>query len=123
MRWRARVRFPRIAYICIYHTDVWCDLGVCTCVLCVFPASDLGENPSEGHEWRRLFIINLHIFCFFQLYWQIKLLCLEPWALILARAIAGIPCSACYIVLPIYLKEISDIDLRGALGSLLILNR
>ncbi|XP_045455847.1 facilitated trehalose transporter Tret1-like [Melitaea cinxia] len=57
------------------------------------------------------------------LYWQIKLLCLEPWALILARAIAGIPCSACYIVLPIYLKEISDIDLRGALGSLLILNR
>ncbi|CAK1591195.1 unnamed protein product [Parnassius mnemosyne] len=57
------------------------------------------------------------------LYWQIKLLCLEPWAVILARAIAGIPCSACYIVLPIYLKEISDIDLRGALGSLLILNR
>ncbi|CAH0717890.1 unnamed protein product, partial [Brenthis ino] len=57
------------------------------------------------------------------LYWQIKLISLEPWALILARAIAGIPCSACYIVLPIYLKEISDIDLRGALGSLLILNR
>ncbi|OWR47246.1 sugar transporter [Danaus plexippus plexippus] len=57
------------------------------------------------------------------LYWQIKLLCIRPWALILARAIAGIPCSACYIVLPIYLKEISDIDLRGALGSLLILNR
>ncbi|XP_013191734.2 facilitated trehalose transporter Tret1 [Amyelois transitella] len=57
------------------------------------------------------------------IYWQIKLFCLEPWALILARAIAGIPCSACYIVLPIYLKEISDIDLRGALGSLLILNR
>ncbi|CAH0403037.1 unnamed protein product [Chilo suppressalis] len=56
-------------------------------------------------------------------YWQIKLFCLEPWALILARAIAGIPCSACYIVLPIYIKEISDIDLRGALGSLLILNR
>ncbi|KAM3956740.1 facilitated trehalose transporter Tret1-like [Aphomia sociella] len=57
------------------------------------------------------------------IYWQIKLLSLEPWALILARAVAGIPCSACYIVLPIYLKEISDIDLRGALGSLLILNR
>ncbi|XP_026750470.1 facilitated trehalose transporter Tret1-like [Galleria mellonella] len=57
------------------------------------------------------------------IYWQIKLLCLEPWALILARAVAGIPCSACYIVLPIYLKEISDIDLRGALGSLLIMNR
>ncbi|XP_021192267.3 facilitated trehalose transporter Tret1 [Helicoverpa armigera] len=57
------------------------------------------------------------------IYWQIKLLCLEPWALILARAVAGIPCSSCYIVLPIYLKEISDIDLRGALGSLLILNR
>ncbi|XP_049880018.1 facilitated trehalose transporter Tret1-like [Pectinophora gossypiella] len=56
-------------------------------------------------------------------YWQIKLCSLQPWALILARAIAGIPCSACYIVLPIYLKEISDIDLRGALGSLLILNR
>ncbi|CAH0596944.1 unnamed protein product [Chrysodeixis includens] len=56
-------------------------------------------------------------------YWQIKLFCLEPWALILARAVAGIPCSSCYIVLPIYLKEISDIDLRGALGSLLILNR
>ncbi|XP_045762141.1 facilitated trehalose transporter Tret1-like [Maniola jurtina] len=57
------------------------------------------------------------------IYWQIKLFSLQPWALILARAIAGIPCSACYIVLPIYLKEISDIDLRGALGSLLILNR
>ncbi|CAH3950526.1 facilitated trehalose transporter Tret1-like [Pieris brassicae] len=57
------------------------------------------------------------------IYWQIKLICLEPWALILARAVAGIPCSACYIILPIYLKEISDIDLRGALGSLLILNR
>ncbi|XP_050671494.1 facilitated trehalose transporter Tret1-like [Leptidea sinapis] len=57
------------------------------------------------------------------IYWQIKLICLEPWALILARGIAGIPSSACYIVLPIYLKEISDIDLRGAVGSLLILNR
>ncbi|GBP33798.1 Facilitated trehalose transporter Tret1 [Eumeta japonica] len=56
-------------------------------------------------------------------YWLIKICCLQPWALILARAVAGIPCSACYIVLPIYLKEISDIDLRGALGSLLILSR
>ncbi|CAG9792751.1 unnamed protein product [Diatraea saccharalis] len=61
--------------------------------------------------------------CYLVVYWLIKLFCLEPWALILARAIAGIPCSACYIVLPIYIKEISDIDLRGALGSLLILNR
>lgn len=57
------------------------------------------------------------------IYWLIKLCCIEPWAMIFARAIAGIPCSACYIVLPIYLKEISDIDLRGALGSLLIMNR
>lgn len=62
-------------------------------------------------------------YCFFQVYWLIKLFCIEPWAMILARAVAGIPCSACYIVLPIYLKEISDIDLRGALGSLLIMNR
>lgn len=66
-------------------------------------------------------LIRIHLYP--QIYWQIKLLCLEPWALILARAVAGIPCSSCYIVLPIYLKEISDIDLRGALGSLLILNR
>ncbi|KOB72305.1 Sugar transporter [Operophtera brumata] len=49
-------------------------------------------------------------------YWQIKLFCLEPWAMILARAVAGIPCSACYIVLPIYLKEISDADLRDLLS-------
>lgn len=58
-----------------------------------------------------------------QVYWVIKLVCLKPWSVTLARAVAGIPCSSCYIVLPIYLKEISDVDLRGALGSLLILNR
>ncbi|KAG7300968.1 hypothetical protein JYU34_015323 [Plutella xylostella] len=57
------------------------------------------------------------------LYWSIKLFSLRPWALVLARAVAGVPCSACYIVLPIYLKEISDIDLRGFMGSLLIMNR
>ncbi|XP_073962598.1 facilitated trehalose transporter Tret1-like [Choristoneura fumiferana] len=56
-------------------------------------------------------------------YWSIKLCSLEPWALITARAVAGFPCSACYIVLPIYLKEISDKEIRGALGSLIILGR
>ncbi|XP_061723998.1 facilitated trehalose transporter Tret1-like [Cydia pomonella] len=56
-------------------------------------------------------------------YWLIKIISLEPASFIAARAVAGFPCSAVYIIMPCYIKEISDIDLRSAFGSLYILIR
>lgn len=33
---------------------------------------------------------------------------LEPWALITSRAIAGLACAGCYVVTPLYLKEVCN---------------
>ncbi|CAH3950458.1 probable metabolite transport protein CsbC [Pieris brassicae] len=53
--------------------------------------------------------------------WSITLFSLRPWALITSRAVAGLACAGCYVVTPLYLKEIASDRIRGALGSLFIL--
>ncbi|CAH0596946.1 unnamed protein product [Chrysodeixis includens] len=55
--------------------------------------------------------------------WSITLISLRPWALIASRAVAGLACSGCYVVIPLYLKEIASDNIRGALGSLFILSQ
>ena len=41
-----------------------------------------------------------------------------PSTLIAARVIAGLAAGGCFVVVPVYVKEISEDTLRGALGSL-----
>ncbi|XP_045540444.1 solute carrier family 2, facilitated glucose transporter member 8 [Papilio machaon] len=55
--------------------------------------------------------------------WVITLISLRPWALIASRAVAGLACAGCYVVTPLYLKEIASDNVRGALGSLFILSQ
>ncbi|CAH2057282.1 unnamed protein product, partial [Iphiclides podalirius] len=55
--------------------------------------------------------------------WVITLFSLRPWALITSRAVAGLACAGCYVVTPLYLKEIASDNVRGALGSLFILSQ
>ncbi|CAH2097756.1 unnamed protein product [Euphydryas editha] len=55
--------------------------------------------------------------------WSITLFSLRPWALIASRAVAGLACAGCYVVTPLYLKEIAADKIRGALGSLFILSQ
>ncbi|XP_073962359.1 solute carrier family 2, facilitated glucose transporter member 8-like [Choristoneura fumiferana] len=55
--------------------------------------------------------------------WVITLFSLAPWALITSRAVAGLACAGCYVVTPLYLKEIASDNVRGALGSLFILSQ
>ncbi|XP_075985361.1 facilitated trehalose transporter Tret1-like [Anticarsia gemmatalis] len=55
--------------------------------------------------------------------WTITLISLRPWALIASRAVAGLACAGCYVVIPLYLKEIASDNIRGALGSLFILSQ
>ncbi|XP_026728178.1 facilitated trehalose transporter Tret1-like [Trichoplusia ni] len=50
--------------------------------------------------------------------WTIKLTVIMPPALIAARVIAGLAAGGCFVVVPVYVKEISEDSLRGALGSL-----
>ncbi|KAL0812015.1 hypothetical protein ABMA28_009409 [Loxostege sticticalis] len=58
---------------------------------------------------------------FLAISWSITLFSLRPWALILSRVVAGFACATCYVVTPLYLKEIASDNVRGALGSLFIL--
>ncbi|CAH2057418.1 unnamed protein product, partial [Iphiclides podalirius] len=53
--------------------------------------------------------------------WIILLSSIETWALILSRALVGITMAGCYVTCPTYTKEISDSQIRGALGCLVIL--
>ncbi|XP_049880006.1 solute carrier family 2, facilitated glucose transporter member 8-like [Pectinophora gossypiella] len=55
--------------------------------------------------------------------WSITLFSLRPWALITSRIISGLACAGCYVVTPLYLKEIASDNIRGALGSLFILSQ
>ncbi|KAJ2941373.1 hypothetical protein O0L34_g3576 [Tuta absoluta] len=55
--------------------------------------------------------------------WVIMLFSLRPWALIVSRIVAGLACAGCYVVTPLYLKEIASDNIRGALGSLFILSQ
>ncbi|KOB77538.1 Sugar transporter 4, partial [Operophtera brumata] len=47
-----------------------------------------------------------------------KLSWITPTALIVARVIAGLAAGGCFIVVPVYIKEISEDSWRGALGSM-----
>ncbi|XP_072948045.1 facilitated trehalose transporter Tret1-like [Epargyreus clarus] len=55
--------------------------------------------------------------------WALKLYSTETWALITARAIVGFGVSGCYVVTPLYIKEISEDAIRGTLGSLVVLSQ
>lgn len=55
--------------------------------------------------------------------WAITLFSLRPWALIASRGVAGLACAGCYVVTPLYLKEVASDNVRGALGSLFILSQ
>ncbi|CAB3249762.1 unnamed protein product [Arctia plantaginis] len=50
--------------------------------------------------------------------WTMKLTAIMPATLIIARVIAGLAAGGCFVVVPVYVKEISQDTLRGALGSL-----
>ncbi|CAH0714601.1 unnamed protein product, partial [Brenthis ino] len=53
--------------------------------------------------------------------WVLLLSSLEVWALILARALVGLTMAGCYVICPIYTKEMSQDSIRGALGCIMIL--
>ncbi|XP_038214623.1 facilitated trehalose transporter Tret1-like [Zerene cesonia] len=53
--------------------------------------------------------------------WIVLLSSTEVWALILARVLVGFSMAGCFVTCPIYTKEISDDNIRGALGSLVVL--
>ncbi|CAG9792748.1 unnamed protein product [Diatraea saccharalis] len=50
--------------------------------------------------------------------WTLKLSSVNVPSLIIARVIAGLASGGCFVVVPVYIKEISDDSWRGALGSL-----
>ncbi|XP_063629474.1 facilitated trehalose transporter Tret1-like [Cydia splendana] len=50
--------------------------------------------------------------------WTIKLSTLSAPLLIAARAIAGVAAAGCFVVVPVYVKEIAEDSWRGALASL-----
>ncbi|XP_063387834.1 facilitated trehalose transporter Tret1-like [Cydia fagiglandana] len=52
--------------------------------------------------------------------WLLKLCCPTPITLIIARVCSGIAAGGCFNVIPMYTKEISQDNIRGLLGSLLI---
>lgn len=53
--------------------------------------------------------------------WTIKLASMEVWAFILARALFGLTMAGAYVTCPLYTKEISSANVRGMLGTLVIL--
>lgn len=55
--------------------------------------------------------------------WTIKLISTATWAFILARALLGVTMAGCFVVTCLYIKEISEISIRGALGTLVILSQ
>ncbi|GBP24964.1 Solute carrier family 2, facilitated glucose transporter member 8 [Eumeta japonica] len=55
--------------------------------------------------------------------WTVKLLSSQVWALVIARGLVGTGMAGCFVVTPLYIKEISDDSIRGALGTLIILSQ
>lgn len=53
--------------------------------------------------------------------WLMKLVWVQSKWLILARAVSGVGNAGCYVIPPMYTNEISDENIRGSLGSMLIL--
>lgn len=62
--------------------------------------------------------IVLHIF---QLSWLLKLSSANMTTIIIARIFCGLSAGGCFAVVPMYVKEISQDNIRGQLGSLLIM--
>ncbi|CAB3229749.1 unnamed protein product [Arctia plantaginis] len=73
-------------------------------------------------RWGRKFVTMLTGFIL-QVGWSIMLFSLRPWALITSRLVAGMAGAGCYVVLPMYLKEVASDNIRGALCSLFILSQ
>ncbi|XP_030024401.2 facilitated trehalose transporter Tret1 [Manduca sexta] len=53
--------------------------------------------------------------------WIIKMCFPSKTGLLIARIVCGLPAGGCFNIIPMYVKEISQDDMRGILGSLLIL--
>ncbi|KOB70431.1 Sugar transporter 4 [Operophtera brumata] len=53
--------------------------------------------------------------------WILKLFTTSTTGLIIARICCGIPAGGCFNLIPMYVKEISQDNIRGLLGSLMIL--
>ncbi|KAJ8710816.1 hypothetical protein PYW08_009331 [Mythimna loreyi] len=85
-------------------------------IFCGFMVGDLADR------WGRKFTTLLTALMLV-ISWTITLFSLRPWALIASRAVAGLACAGCYVVIPLYLKEIAADNIRGALGSLFILSQ
>ncbi|XP_026727721.1 solute carrier family 2, facilitated glucose transporter member 8-like [Trichoplusia ni] len=85
-------------------------------IFCGFMVGDLADR------WGRKFTTLLTALMLV-ISWSITLISLRPWALIASRAVAGLACAGCYVVIPLYLKEIASDNIRGALGSLFILSQ
>lgn len=58
-------------------------------------------------------------FCL-QICWIVKILATKAAVLIVARAIAGIGYGATYVVVPMYIREISQDSIKGLLGTLIM---
>lgn len=67
--------------------------------------------------WKQLKTV-LHIF---QLSWLLKLSAANTITIIVARIFCGLSAGGCFAVVPMYVKEISQDNIRGQLGSLLIM--
>ncbi|CAG5054990.1 unnamed protein product [Parnassius apollo] len=85
-------------------------------IFCGFLAGDLADR------WGRK-ITTMLTSLMLLVSWVITLFSLRPWALITSRAVAGLACAGCYVVAPLYLKEIASDNVRGAMGSLFILSQ
>ncbi|XP_072948030.1 solute carrier family 2, facilitated glucose transporter member 8-like [Epargyreus clarus] len=85
-------------------------------IFCGFLVGDLADR------WGRK-ITTLLTSLMLVISWVITLFSLDPWALITSRAVAGLACAGCYVVTPLYLKEVASDNIRGALGSLFILSQ
>ncbi|XP_032523828.2 facilitated trehalose transporter Tret1-like [Danaus plexippus] len=53
--------------------------------------------------------------------WTIRLCYPTTITLILSRVLSGLSAGGCFIIVPMYVKEISQDDIRGVLGTLVIL--
>ncbi|CAG9570622.1 unnamed protein product [Danaus chrysippus] len=64
---------------------------------------------------------SLSIAAIFGISWIIRLSYPTTITLILSRVLSGLSAGGCFIIVPMYVKEISQDDIRGVLGTLVIL--
>lgn len=65
--------------------------------------------------------INNNYFNFPQICWIIKLCPSNTYSLLVARVFCGLGAGGCFHVIPMYIKEISQDNIRGTLGSICML--